>query len=258
MCNDRRDRCDVRRAIEFWRSAGATVVLVLSMASTVVASSGAIPELLRYRGEYTYGHEMRRFCPAISSQCYWVAAATSQAVHSALDKMAADSADEPYRPVCVVIEGRIDREAKRVGIAADYDGLISITRVFGRCNETEIVTQGDLQHHRWLLESIDNDSLDPGELYGMVPEIDFGARMTVSGNAGCNHFWGQAVLREQFIVIEHMGSTRRTCLPAQAEVERMVKQVLGNESVVTIGANRKLTLNSDSVVLRFRPFDWKD
>lgn len=241
-----------------WRSAGATVLLSLAMTSTVVASSGTIPELLRYRGEFTYGHEVRSFCPAISSQCYWVGAATSKTVHAALKKLATESAEGPYRPVCVVIEGRIDREAKRDGFAADYDGLISITRVFGRCNETDIVTQGDLQHHRWLLESIDNESLDPGTLYGMVPEIDFGERMTVSGNSGCNRFWGQAILREQFFLIEPMGSTRRTCLPTQGEVERVVKQVLGNASVVTIGPNRKLILKSDRVVLRFRAFDWKN
>lgn len=220
-------------------------------------SSGAKEAPLRYRGDYTYGHEVRSFCPAINSQCYWVGADTSASVDATLKRLATVPGAEPYTPVCVVIEGRIDRKARRSGFAADYDGLISVYRVFGRCNETDIVTQGDLQHHRWLLDSINGEPLDADALGGMIPELDFGEHMTVTGNSGCNRFTGRAVLREQFLVIERMTLTRRACMSTQDEVERTVRQMLGNESVVTIDANRQLTLTSAQAVLRFRLFDWK-
>ena len=220
-------------------------------------ASGAGETVLRYRGEYTWGHEVRSFCPEINSQCYWVGLDTSSTVHAALKKLATIPRAAPYTPVCVVIEGRIDRDSKRTGLAANYDGLISIGRVFGRCDETDIVTQGDLQHHRWLLETIDGELLDSTALGGMIPELDFGQRMTVTGNTGCNRFTGRALLREEFFVIERMALTRRTCMSRQDEVERTMRQVLGSESIITIGADRELILKSRKTVLRFRLFDWR-
>jgi heat shock protein HslJ len=248
----------VKRARAIWRGTGLMLLLLLSMVSTVYGSGGAPSGLLRYRGEYTYGHEVRSFCPAINSQCYWVGAATSRAVHAALRKLVTESADEPYQPVCVVIEGRVDRETMRDGFAADYDGLISITRVFGRCNQTDIVTQGDLQHHRWLLHSIDGQPVDSESINAPVPELDFGESMTVSGNAGCNHFSGRAVLRENFIRIAALALTRRLCAPLQNQIENKLLQVLRSESRITIGADRQLVLASGETILRFRLFDWKN
>ena len=233
------------------------IALFAAIAPASAFASGAGEAVLRYRGEYTYGHEVRSFCPAINSQCYWVGGDTSAAVRATLKELGTVPGAAPYTPVCVVIEGRIDRDSKRTGFAADYDGLISVTRVFGRCDETDIVTQGDLQHHRWLLESIDDKPLDIELLNGMVPEVDFGERMTVTGNTGCNRFSGQALLREEFFVIERTASTRRMSAPAQNDVENIMLQVMGAESVVRIGSERQLILESDYALLRFRLFDWK-
>jgi heat shock protein HslJ len=233
------------------------IALFAAITPASAFASGAGEVVLRYRGEYTYGHEVRSFCPAINSQCYWVGADTSAIVHATLKKLATLPGAAPYTPVCVVIEGRIDRDSKRTGFAADYDGLISVTRVFSRCDRTDIVTHGDLQHHRWLLESIDDKPLDLELLNGMVPELDFGERMTVTGNTACNRFSGQAVLREEFFAIERMASTRGMCAPAQTEIERTMLQLLGSESVVRIGAERQLVLESDHALLRFRLFDWR-
>ena len=230
-------------------------LFLLAVSFLLVGFSGdPVGKPLRYRGDYTYGHEVRSFCPSINSQCFWVGADTGAAVRATLKELATVSG-APYTPVCVVIEGRIDRESKRTGFAADYDGLIAISRVFHRCDQTDIVTQGDLQHHRWLLESIDDKPLDAEMLHGMVPELDFGERLTVAGNAGCNRFTGRVVLREQFFVIEQMALTSRACVGAQDEVERTVLQVLGNDSVVTVNAAQQLILRSDQAVLRFRLLD---
>ena len=251
------DGYGMRRAAQAWPRVCTATIFVLCVVTAAVASSGAASGLLRYRGQYTYGHEVRSFCPAINSQCYWVGAATGKSVHAALKKLATESADEPYRPLCVVIEGRIDREAKREGFSADYDGLISVTRVFGRCNETDIVTQGDLQHHRWLLHSVDDRQVDAGSIGSQVPELDFGERMTVSGNTGCNRFSGQAVLREQFFRIDPISTTRRLCTPHLKQLEQTVLRVLGSESTISIDVDRFLVLDSGQTILRFRLFDWK-
>ena len=44
------------------------------------------------------------------------------------------------------------------------------------------VTESDLQHHRWVLESINGNPALTGD--APVPELDFGEQMTVSGNTG--------------------------------------------------------------------------
>jgi hypothetical protein len=40
-----------------------------------------------------------------------------------LKQLSATHTDRPYQSVCVVLSGRIDRETKSDGFAADYDGL---------------------------------------------------------------------------------------------------------------------------------------
>ena len=256
--HDTDQRCGSRRTLPVRLSVTAAALLLLSVAATAVASSEAASGLLRYRGEYTYGHEVRTFCPAINSQCYWVGAATSKAVHAALKDLATESAERPYHAVCVVIEGRIDRVTKRDGFAADYDGLISVIRVFGRCYETDIVTQGDLQHHRWVLRSIDERMVESGSINSPVPELDFGERMTVTGSAGCNRFSGQAVLRENYFRIAPLAYTRRLCAPHLNQLEQAVLRVLSNESTISIDSDRMLVLDSGQTILRFHLFDWKN
>lgn len=220
------------------------------------SSLGAKEPMLRYRGQYTYGHEVNTFCPDINSQCYWVDRDTPAAVRATLKEIRPLETVSPFTPVCIVIEGRIDRETARSGFAADYDGLITVGRVFGPCDDTNIVTQGDLQHHRWILESINGVPLDLGEPAGMMPELDFGERMTVTGNTGCNRISGQATLREQYFLIEHLAFTRRTCAPQRDTIERTLLQVVGDESVIRIDRERNLILESDQALLRFRLRDW--
>jgi len=242
----------------------STLFAVTTLTVTTAFSSGTANDTLRYRGEYTYGHEVRVFCPAINSQCYWVDTDTPASALAVLneiatrDKNATVSGSAPYTPVCVVIEARIDRETLRTGFAANYDGLISVARVFDRCDETDIVTQGDLQHHRWLLDSINGETLDVDARDGIVHDLDFGERMTVSGNSGCNRFRGQAVLREEFFAIDRIASTRRVCAPAQNDVERTVLLVLGGESEIRIDDERHLILKSRHAVLRYFLSDWKN
>lgn len=232
---------------------GCVSGLALLVAGQVLAAGDGV---LRYRGKYTYGHEVNIFCPDGNSQCYWLGEGTADDVRATLKELATTSGSAPYHPLCVVIEGRIDRITHRTGFAADYNGLISVSWVFGNCGETDIVTQGDLQHHRWLLESINGNALASAEQGGMIPELDFGERMTVTGNSGCNRLSGQGVLREDYLVFDRLVSTRRMCAPPHDEIERTVLRVLGSESVVKITSERQLVLHSDQTTLSFRLQDW--
>jgi heat shock protein HslJ len=124
------------------------------------------------------------------------------------------------------------------------------------CVDSTLVVESDLQHHRWILESINGEPLPEGESSDLIPELDFGEQMHVSGNTGCNRFTGSAVLRDEYFRIDSMASTRRLCAPAQNELERTVQNILGQESTILLGSDKSLTLESSNTVLRFRLRDW--
>jgi len=212
---------------------------------------------MRYRGDYTRGHEVNSFCPAINSQCYWVGSKTDINILEALKELAKNRSALAYESICIVIDATIDRETPREGFAADYDGLVTVTRVFGTCEETTVLTQGDLQHHRWVLESVNGLPVSPEELEYLVPELDFGERMHVAGNTGCNRFTGTGVLREAYFSVASMAMTARACGAAQSEIEQKVQPVLSGESTISMDDDNALTLSSGDSRLRFVLLDWR-
>jgi porin len=115
-------------------------------------------------------------------------------------------------------------------------------------------TATDLQHHRWVLESVNGNPAPTGD--ALVPELDFGEQMTVSGNTGCNRFNGKAVLRNGRFLIESMASTRRLCDQPANELENTLVTLLGSESDISIDADRKLTLSAAGTVAVFALQDW--
>ena len=220
--------------------------------------SAACAEPIRYRGEYTYGHEVNIFCPAINSQCYWLSSDTRSDVRDSLQSLAAQDTSKPYQAHCIVIEAEIDGDTERDGFAADYDGLIAVTELFGRCDETNIVTQGDLQHHRWVLESINGKAVDVDAMHDKIPDLDFGEQMHVSGNSGCNRFSGTASLHGEYIRFGPLVSTMMACGLAQNEVEQTIQALLARaDIVIEINANY-LSLQAESISLRYRLRDWVD
>lgn len=121
----------------------------------------------------------------------------------------------------------------------------------------DIVTHGDLQHHRWVLETVDREPLDTAGLDNKIPELDFGELMHVSGNSGCNRLSGRAVFDDTRLDFGNLASTTMSCLPAQDRIEATVLQVLGNKPQVKLRENY-LELSSDSTELRYRLRDWVD
>lgn len=234
------------------------LILLITLLTTA-AHTFADEQLLRYRGQYTFGHEVSTFCPAINSQCYWIGPETARQQREQLEQLVANNTDKAYEAICIVVEGKINRdpEAKNnIGFAAEYDGLFTVNTLFGLCSNTSIVTHGDLQHHRWILESINGNRIETEKLDNKIPEIDFGEQMTVTGNTGCNRFSGQATLQGDLFVIGLMKSTMMFCTAPQNDLELKLKQVLGSESKITLDDKNKLILESGGIRLRYRLKDW--
>ncbi|MCG6939359.1 MAG: META domain-containing protein [Gammaproteobacteria bacterium] len=232
-----------------------TSIILLALSLPAFAEDNSI----RYRGQYTYGHEVNTFCPSINSQCYWLSPDTAPSQREQLRQLSQDNTSKPYQAICVVVEGRINRDPaarNNIGFATRYDGLFTVFRVFNLCNKTSIVTQGDLQHHRWLLESINGSKIDAEELDYKIPELDFGEQMTVSGNTGCNKFRGQAGLQDENFAIDPMQFTMMRCSPQQNVLESLLKQVLDSDSKITIDYKKRLLLKAGDTLLEYRLKDW--
>jgi len=234
-------------------------LIILITLLTTAPPALADEQALRYRGQYTFGHEANTFCPAINSQCYWLSPETARQQREQLKQLVANNTGKAYQAICVVVEGKINRDpdAKNsIGFAAEYDGLFTVNTIFGLCSNTSIVTHGDLQHHRWILENINGNRIEAEKPDNTIPEIDFGEQMTVTGNTGCNKFSGQAILQGDQFVIGLMKSTMMFCTAPQNDLELKLKQVLGNESKITIDDKNNLILETGDTRLLYRLKDW--
>lgn len=231
------------------------IIFLLLTTLTVLADEQA----LRYRGQYTFGHEVNSFCPVINSQCYWLDPASNSQAKQQLKQLTADHAREAYETICVVVEGKINRDPaakSNIGFAAGYDGLFTVDKVFDLCSKTSLVTQGDLQHHRWILKSINHNRVDSAKLNNKNPELDFGEQMMVSGNTGCNTFSAKAILRNETFLLTSMISTQMFCAAEQNNLESVLNRVLTRESKITVNQEKKLILESHDTRLEFHIKDW--
>ncbi len=234
------------------------LILLITLLTTATPTY-ADEQPLRYRGQYTFGHEVNTFCPAINSQCYWISPETALQQRQLLKQLVVNNTSKAYQAICIVVKGKINRdpEAKNsIGFAARYDGLFTVNNIFGLCSKTSIVTHGDLQHHRWILESINGKKIEAKKLDNRIPEMDFGEQMTVTGNTGCNKFSGQVTLQDDQFVIGPMKSTMMFCTASQNELELKLKQVLGSESKISIDDKKNLILEAGDTRLTYRLNDW--
>lgn len=232
------------------------VKLILLLVAFSASGLAAAASEQRYRGDYTFGHEVNSFCPEIESRCYWVAGSTSDDVQTSLRHVHKNRTSQPYQSVCLVIAGSIDRDSQRDGFAQDFDGILSVGELFGTCDETKIVTQTDLQHHRWVLTSVDGKPLDSSKQDHVIPELDFGEQMHVAGNTGCNYFAGTARLDSEFMSVSRMVTTTKHCTRAQSELELVVSSVIRGKPRIALQNGGELELDSGANVLRFTLKDW--
>mgnify|MGYP000725132915 CR=1 FL=1 len=83
-------------------------LIILITLLTAAPPAFADEQALRYRGQYTFGHEVNTFCPAINSQCYWLSPETAGQQREQLKQLVANSTGKAYEAICVVVEGKIN------------------------------------------------------------------------------------------------------------------------------------------------------
>ena len=223
-----------------------TLVFLLLLAACATSAQGE-----RYRGEYTYGHEVNVFCPEINSRCYWLGPNSSQAARERLKQIYSDKKPGLYKPVCVVIEGVIDRDSPRDGFAADYDGLVDITSVHGACDDGAVITPGDLNHRRWVLAEHNGVAID-AKMHPVV--LDFGERLFVEITDGCRRYSGFARLDASRIVFDRLERDLSACTGNESP-ESLFSGELSWQVVVK--SPDGLELSTAGTRLAFRRDDWR-
>ncbi|MBT8127247.1 MAG: META domain-containing protein [Gammaproteobacteria bacterium] len=221
----------------------------------VVTSFGcaADPAGIRYRGGYTLGHEVNTFCPEINSECYWLSSETTAQARHQLKTIYQQKTTGLYQPVCVIIQGEIDKTSQRMGFARDMDGLVTISHVYGDCDTSRTVSHGDLQHHRWVLIKRDNQPTKIDD-WPVPPVLDFGEKLFVEGGNGCRSFNGFAKLVGDKLVFDQLEFGDVQCDTGDAAFGLYS---IGGAWKVRIEASQQLILESTSSTLTFKQDDWR-
>ncbi|WP_114764221.1 META domain-containing protein [Vibrio rhodolitus] len=123
-------------------------------------------------------------------------------------------------------------------------------------DNVKTITQADLQHHNWELVQIDGKAITVAE-GEQAPNLEVGEKMTASGNAGCNTFFGQAELKDNQFRIEKMGMTMKMCMGEAMNIENAFSKTLSDWSDMTLTKD-SLVLKNDAHTLEFKLNDWKN
>ena len=122
----------------------------------------------------------------------------------------------------------------------------------------------DLQHHRWILHSIDGFELtdyarelgfDDDAAPVKIPDLDFGEQGFVSGNSGCNQFHGQARVIDNSLILSQLATTLMMCAGFSGELELRLQLLYRNPLAITREGNA-LILQSEGNRLRYELKDW--
>ncbi|MGL5292073.1 MAG: META domain-containing protein [Vibrionaceae bacterium] len=147
---------------------------------------------------------------------------------------------------------------KKIAITA----LVVLTTLVG-CSDKQLekttnsgvtLNKTDLMHHHWLLESINGERVQvpTGETQ---PSIEIGEHFSVNGFNGCNRYFGQGELNGAQFRIDQMASTMMSCAEAASNIERIMADVLGNWSKMTL-SKEGLQLQNANYTLYFKLRDW--
>ncbi|MDL2267646.1 META domain-containing protein [Desulfovibrio sp. OttesenSCG-928-G15] len=118
------------------------------------------------------------------------------------------------------------------------------------------VTDKDLLHHRYVLQSINGKDTTFAE---RTPELEFNEGMRISGLA-CNRFAGPGTLKDGVLTVPNMVSTMMMCHePERNDLERKLYAMLRKGARLGLADhNRKLTLSDDkgTTTLVYTISDW--
>lgn len=102
----------------------------------------------------------------------------------------------------------------------------------------------------WLAEDIGQS----GVIDMLQSTLEFDVNMNVSGNAGCNRYFGSATVKGDEIIFGQLGSTRMACSPAIMNQEQRFLTALTAVRSWRIDAERNLLYMSNEkggIILRF-------
>jgi heat shock protein HslJ len=213
-------------------------------------------------GLYRYGHEVNSVCTGEPEACYWLVD-TAGEMRQRLKQQVADK--PPYTPVCLKLIAELS-DQKADGFGLDYDGSIRVEQLLGSCNGVKDTAIGlqDLQHHRFVLERINDMTLmqyahklgfTEAEPLQKIPELDFGEQGFVSGNTGCNQVKGQASVTDNTLTLGPLASTRMLCPGFAGELELQLSMHYDTGLAIT-RAEQWLVLQTGPTKLEYRLKDW--
>ncbi len=228
----------------------------------MLLTTGCQAGLQQIDGFYRYGHEVNSVCTGVPEACYWLVD-TPEELRQRLKQQVAGK--PPYAPVCLKLIAELSDE-KADGFGLDYDGSIRVVQLLGGCDgvkDTAISLQ-DLQHHRFVLERINDMTLmqyaqelgfTEAEPLQKIPELDFGEQGFVSGNTGCNQVSGQASVTDNTLTLGPLASTRMYCPGFSGELELQLSMHYDTGLAITrIG--QWLVLQAGTTKLEYQLKDW--
>jgi len=233
-----------------------------SLAALLLLTTGCQAGPQQIDGFYRYGHEVNSVCMGEPEACYWLVD-TPDEMRQRLKQQVAGK--PPYTPVCLKLIAELSHE-KADGFGLDYDGGIRVVQLLGGCEsvkETAISLQ-DLQHHRFVLERINDMTLmqyaqalgfAEAEPLRKIPELDFGEQGFVSGNTGCNQIRGQASVTDNTLRLGPLASTRMYCAGFSGELElQLLRHYDGSLAIMRVG--QWLVLQAGTTKLEYKLKDW--
>lgn len=102
------------------------VIRPLLLGLPLAAGCMQAPET-EYRGRYYYGHEVDVFEPCNSADSFWVSHGWGS-INADVKGFSMRTITKPYQPVYIEFSGHRHHE-EAGGFAADYDGIVHISRV---------------------------------------------------------------------------------------------------------------------------------
>lgn len=127
----------------------------------------------------------------------------------------------------------------------------TVLALVGCEQQAKEVTAKQLEHHRYVLETVDGNAVPAGT---NQPEISFGEKLHISGSM-CNRFTGPAKLKSDVLQVDQLAMTRMICQEKDRDqLDRMVETMLTKGAKVSL-TDTHLTLKGDEHTLIYKLAD---
>lgn len=163
---------------------------------------------------------------------------------------------ESVKTEVIAKEEHLHEDVKKDEIAKKVEKMIHEEKSKDHQTDADAVTEQDLQHHNYLLTSINGKAFATPD-NAMSPNIEFGENMHVSGSM-CNNFFGQGQLKDGVLTATGVGMTRKFCADDTLNtLDHLISQLLEKGAKVILQNNgQKLILSDNTTVLEFKLKDY--